>query len=150
MLSACAPDGSGVEDGNVPPTSETAVGPEPSSPVAVVAAKQAIVGRQVALLGAVVDIPFEYTQVYDRVGVGPNEVPERQVGLVASGTDHKELATALQRAMDQAGFRTQAVESKDGGWVWITLYGDAGQAKVAVRPDGKKPGTVIVFKIPEA
>lgn len=149
LVAGCAPDPGGVEDRTTPAAAETAEA-EATGPAVVVAERQAVPGQQVALLGKVVDIPFEHRQVYDRVRSGPNDVPERQVGLLAPGTDHQALAIELQRALDNAGLRTQATGGKDGAWVWITMYGDAGQGKVAVRPDANRPETVIVFKIPEA
>lgn len=147
LMVGCAPDTGGIEEAATPPAAEA----NPvATPVAVTPQGQAAeaVEGQVAVLGVVVQIPFEHKQVYDRVRPGANQVPERQVGLIATGTDHKALAIELQQALDKAGLRTRASENRDG-WVWITLDGDAGPGKVAVRPDGKKPETVIVFKLPE-
>ncbi|VXA94885.1 exported hypothetical protein [Luteimonas sp. 9C] len=146
---ACAPDRSDVEESAAAPAAEAAAAPQAATPPAVVEEAQAIPGRQVALLGAVVDIPFEHRQVYDRVRPGPNDVPERQIGLASASTDHKALAAELESALKLAGFETRTNESKDE-WVWITVSSGAGQAKVAVRPDSKKPESVIVFKIPQS
>lgn len=147
-LAACAPEGNKTEAVQADEASKaseapviTSEGPAENLP--------AVPGKQVALLEKVVNIPFEFKQVYDRVREGTSGVKERQIGLTTSLADHKAVAGQLEDALKQAGFVTKTSENKDG-WVWITVIADAGQSKIAVRPEKNKPGTVIVFKVPEA
>lgn len=143
LFAGCAPKGSENKDAGAA-ESATAAGEQAEAPAR--PEPKAIPGKQVALLGRVVDIPFEYKQASDRVRDG-----ERRIGLRSSLADHKAVAGQLENALKQAGFQTKTRENKHG-WVWITVVADAGQskAKIAVRPENNKPGTVIVFKIPEA
>ena len=71
------------------------------------------------------------------------------MGLLTEETDHKALAVKLAKALEDSGFQVRSTENADG-WVWITYIGGDGQGKVAVRPESEKPGSVIIFKIPEA
>lgn len=147
LATGCAPDGSGVEERPMPAAAEAAQ--ETGGSVVAVAGKETVAGRQVALWGTVIDIPFEHKQLYDRMRQGPKDVSERQVGLLAPASDHKALAAELENSLKLAGFETRARENRDD-WVWITFSGEGGKAKVAVRPDGKTPGTLVVFKIPQS
>lgn len=151
----CAPKNDGVEgEGGLPTTAEPGASAPPVPAAAATSTTAptepaAIAGKQVAFLGKTVDIPFEHNQVYDRVRPDANGADERQIGLTSTETDHKALAASLDAALKAAGFESRSAENKDG-WVWLTVTGDAGRAKIAVRPEKDKPGTVIVFKVPKA
>lgn len=103
---------------------------------------------QVNVLGRNIDIPFEFRQVYDRMRDGANGVSERQVGLVTTEIDVVALAERLEQAIRKTGMQTKSASNKNG-WVWITINNGAEKGKVAVRPNKNKPGTVVVFKIPQ-